>query len=249
MPLVDDADRHQHHAGAHVEAAREQKVHIGLFELELALLFASLDERVLDFHLAHEADAIAERVGDQQHEAVEIERAVGELGLVVMEVHVAREIRPWRARGRRRGWLWRVLRPRRERREQEQQRRSRHLHEQLRCGAGADGDQRVVFAAHAHAVGGGVALLDLNRGARLEVMAIDEAQERAVLIHDARHPHRRADRARHESLRLLRLHLPVGVGDRVAVRIDLWTPQHRPSGRPIETTLSCSASSCTSSQA
>jgi hypothetical protein len=77
-----------------------------------------------------------------------------------------------------------------------------------------------------HAVGRGVALLHLDRRAGLEVVALEKPQERAVLIDHARHRDRRADRARHQALRLLRLHLAVGGGNRVAVGIDLGPPEH-----------------------
>ena len=50
-------DRHQQHSRAHVEPARHEEVEIGLFELQLALLFEPLDDRVLDLELAHEPDA------------------------------------------------------------------------------------------------------------------------------------------------------------------------------------------------
>ena len=82
VPLVDDADGHQHHAGAHVEAARQQEVDVGLLELQLARLFEPLDERVFELELADEPDAIAEAVGDEQHEAMEVEAAVLEFGLL-----------------------------------------------------------------------------------------------------------------------------------------------------------------------
>ena len=57
VALVDDADRHEQHARADVEAARQQEVEVGLLELELARLFEALDERVLELELADEADA------------------------------------------------------------------------------------------------------------------------------------------------------------------------------------------------
>ena len=101
VPLVDDADRHQQHAGPDVEAAREQEVEIGLLELELAGLLESLDEGVLQLELADEADAVGEPVGDEQHEAVEVELGVLVVDVVEVEVHVARQ--PGR---RRRGRAW-----------------------------------------------------------------------------------------------------------------------------------------------
>ena len=63
VPLVDDAHRHEHHAGPHVEGARDEEIEIRLFELELAGLFEALDHGVLDLHLADEAQAIAETDG------------------------------------------------------------------------------------------------------------------------------------------------------------------------------------------
>ena len=74
-----------------LKRARQQEVDVGLFELELAALLEPLDERVLELELADEADPVGELVRDEQHEAVEVERAVRELGLVVVEVHVARQ--------------------------------------------------------------------------------------------------------------------------------------------------------------
>ena len=100
MPFVDDADRHEHHPGADVERAADEKVEIRLFQLELAARFEALDERMLELDLADEADAIAEAMGHEQDEAMEIDRAVVELGLREVHVHVAREPR---GRGRRRG--------------------------------------------------------------------------------------------------------------------------------------------------
>ena len=63
VPLVDDADRHQQHAGADVERARQQEVDVGLLELELAGFLEALDEGVLELQLADEADAIGENGG------------------------------------------------------------------------------------------------------------------------------------------------------------------------------------------
>ena len=93
VTLVEDADRHQQHAGAHVEAARQQEVDVGLFELQLAALLEALDERVLELELADEADLRRELVRHEQHEAVEVQPPVRALELVVVEVHVARQAR------------------------------------------------------------------------------------------------------------------------------------------------------------
>ena len=91
MPLVDDADGYEQHAGAHVEAAGQQEVQIRLLELELSRFFEPFDERMLQLQLADEADAIAEAVRDEQHETMEVEAPVFELALVEVEVHVARD--------------------------------------------------------------------------------------------------------------------------------------------------------------
>ena len=79
VAFVEDADRHEHHAGADVERARQEKVEIRLLELQLAAALEALDERVLQLELADEADAIREPVRDEQHEAVEVDDAVLEL--------------------------------------------------------------------------------------------------------------------------------------------------------------------------
>ena len=91
VPLVDDADRHEQHARAHVEAAGQQEVHVRLLELELSRFLEPFDERVLELQLADEADAVAEAVRDEQHEAMKVEAPVLELALVEVEVHVARD--------------------------------------------------------------------------------------------------------------------------------------------------------------
>jgi hypothetical protein len=79
---------------AHVEAARDQEVDIRLFELQSRPSSSRpLDERVFQLELANEADAIGEAVREQQDEAMEVERGIGQLGVVVVKVHVPREIR------------------------------------------------------------------------------------------------------------------------------------------------------------
>ena len=75
VPLVDDADRHQHHARAQVEPARQQEVDVGLLELQLAALFEPFDERVLQLELADEPETRREGVVQQQDEPVEVEDA------------------------------------------------------------------------------------------------------------------------------------------------------------------------------
>src|SRR5262245_36557773 len=73
--------------------------------------------------------------------------------------------------------------------------------QQLGGGAGADRDLPILAPQH-HRVGGGVARLDLHRLARLEIVALDEAQERRILIRDPRDPQRRADRAGQQVLEM-----------------------------------------------
>ncbi len=81
-----------------LNARVSEKVEIRLLELQLAAALEALDERVLQLELADEADAIGEAVRDEQHEAVEVDDAVLELALRVVEVHVAGEAgcRRWR---------------------------------------------------------------------------------------------------------------------------------------------------------
>ena len=70
--------------GADVERARKQKVDIGLFQLRLTRFFQAFDDRMLELELPDEAQAVAEPVCDEQHEAMEVEDAVAELRLVVV---------------------------------------------------------------------------------------------------------------------------------------------------------------------
>ena len=58
---------------------------------------------MLEFELADEADAVGEAVRDEQDEPMEIEAAVLELGVVVVNLHVAREAGSRLARCRGRG--------------------------------------------------------------------------------------------------------------------------------------------------
>ena len=92
--------------------------------------------------------------------------------------------------------LGRRLRECRRGEDEHQQYGPRRLHQHLRRGARADRELAVV-SAQPDAVGGGVALLDLDDLSRLEIVALDEAQELAVLIADAPDRDRfvRADRS------------------------------------------------------
>src|SRR5438067_6198596 len=67
------------------------------------------------------------------------------------------------------------------------------LHEQLRGRARADRNPSIP-SAQLHRVGCGVARLDFDRLARLEVVVLDEAQERGILIGDPRHFQRSGER-------------------------------------------------------
>ena len=98
--------------------------------------------------------------------------------------------------------------------------------QQLRRGARADRHALIVRALQAHAVRHFVARLDLDRLARLEVMALDEAQERRVLIGDARHRDRRVERAGQQRLERAMRELAVGGRNRIAVRIELGPAEH-----------------------
>ena len=66
----------------------QQEVDVRLLELQFAGFLEPFDQRVFHFQLADEPDPIAEAMGHQQDEAMEIEAAVFELQLVEMEVHV-----------------------------------------------------------------------------------------------------------------------------------------------------------------
>src|SRR6185436_4267278 len=90
---------------------------------------------------------------------------------------------------------------------------ARGLDEELRGGARPDGDAAIALAAQADAVGRLVALLDFDRFARLEVVALDEPEELLVLVDDARHRHRRADGAAEQRLRLLLFHHALRIGN------------------------------------
>ena len=111
-------------------------------------------------------------------------------------------------------------------RQQAQQQHVRDLDQQLRRRPRADRDALIVLSADADAVGGGVARLDFDRLSRLEMVLLDEAQELLVLIDDARDGDSRLERARQQRLRVLRLHVPFGVRDRIAVRIGLGPAEH-----------------------
>ena len=89
MPLVDDANRDEQHAGPHVEAARQEKIEVRLLELHLAGFFQAFDKCMLQLELADEPDPRREAVIEEQHEAVKIEDTVVPFGLVEVKIHVA----------------------------------------------------------------------------------------------------------------------------------------------------------------
>ena len=63
VPFVDDAHRHEQHAGADIEAPRQQEVDVGLFQFELARLFEAFDERVLELELRRRSGCAARSCG------------------------------------------------------------------------------------------------------------------------------------------------------------------------------------------
>src|SRR6185503_14033174 len=69
-------------------------------EFQFARLLEPLDQRMLELELADEAKTLGEAVVEEEHEAVEIEERVFVLGLVEVEVHVARDGPGLRARSR-----------------------------------------------------------------------------------------------------------------------------------------------------
>ena len=91
VPLIDDADRHQEHPGAEVQLAGDEKVDVGLFELELPCLFEPLDKGMLQLELGDEPDPVREAVREQQDEPMKIEPGVLMLDIVEVEVHVPRD--------------------------------------------------------------------------------------------------------------------------------------------------------------
>src|SRR5437868_8985205 len=62
-----------------------------------------------------------------------------------------------------------------------------NLDEELRCGPGADRQRFKIRAAQTHGISHRVARLDFDSLSRLEVIALDESEERRILIGDARH--------------------------------------------------------------
>ena len=67
----------------------QQEVEVRLLELQFPRFLEPFHQRVFHFDFADESDPIAEAMGNQQDEAMEIEAAIFELELVEMEVHVA----------------------------------------------------------------------------------------------------------------------------------------------------------------
>ena len=88
---VDDADGREQHACPEVELARQQEIDVRLFELELSSNFETLNERMFQLQFADESDARREAVAQEQHESVEVDRAVLMGVFVEVKVHVAGE--------------------------------------------------------------------------------------------------------------------------------------------------------------
>ena len=63
VPLVDDADRHEQHAGAEVQRGVHEEIEVRLLELQLAALFQPFDDGVLELELADEPQSIARSCG------------------------------------------------------------------------------------------------------------------------------------------------------------------------------------------
>jgi len=91
VTLVDDAHRHQQHPRPHVERAGHQEIDVRLFQLDLTVLFQSLDERMLQLELGDELNPRRKTMTDDQHEAMEVEHAILGFALVEVKVHVARD--------------------------------------------------------------------------------------------------------------------------------------------------------------
>ena len=81
-------------------------------------------------------------------------------------------------------------------------------------------------AAKPHAVGGVVACFDAHDLSRLELVALDEAQELAVLVADAAHDHGLAERAGEQRVVLRLDERAFGSGNRIAVRIRGGPAEH-----------------------
>ena len=94
---------------------------------------------------------------------------------------------------------------------------------------------RSLRAAQPHAVGGGVALLDLDDRARLQVAPLDEAQELRILIGDAADRDPLPQRTAQKRIERPPLDDAFRVRDRIAVRIDRRAAEHLvdPVDQPI----------------
>src|SRR5690349_734728 len=99
------------------------------------------------------------------------------------------------------------------------------FYQQLRRRPRADRDLPIL-AAQQYRVRGVVSRFDFNGLARLEVVALDEAEERRILVGDAGDFQRRRHRAGEQVVEMSRRDLAVGIRDRIAVRIVRRTPQH-----------------------
>jgi hypothetical protein len=69
---VDDADGYEDQPAAEVEAAREQRIQIGLLDLDFPSVIGRRDG-VLDFELGVEAQLLGEVVPDVQNQAAQID--------------------------------------------------------------------------------------------------------------------------------------------------------------------------------
>ena len=89
MPLVDDTDRGQQHSATEVQPGLDEKIKVGLLQSYFPLFLATFDQRVLQFKLAPELDAVREAMTEQEHEAMEVAAAWLARVLVEMGFHVA----------------------------------------------------------------------------------------------------------------------------------------------------------------
>ena len=99
------------------------------------------------------------------------------------------------------------------------------LHEHLRRRARAD-RELAVLSTQLDAVGCRISILDADDLPRLEIVALDESQELAVLIAHASHRDVFAERTGQQRLVLRPAERPLGSGNRIAVRVGRRPAEH-----------------------
>lgn len=111
--------------------------------------------------------------------------------------------------------------------EAEHHRKDRHgFHEQLGSRAGTDGQRPGVLSTHRHAVGTLVARLHANLLSRLQLVAVEKAQESGVLVGHAPHHQRHVERTGQQRVQLAVRDGAMGIRNRIAVRIHARPAQH-----------------------